>query len=231
MPYGKEEDTMFRNKDYEAFCHVGLGGMFENLGNYNIFMQCDTPNDGAFSRLPDGYLFRFCRRNELEIWKRILVREQYIDNVTAYYNRVYAPHEDDFFRRCIFVCDKNDTPIASTFIWRSYGIINTVGWLGVMPEHEGKGLGRAIISEVLRTTAFPVYLHTQPTSARAIKLYSDFGFKLITSPMPGNRKNDLEGSLPYIKKVLPEKDYNKLQFTIANPELIAAILTSEMAEF
>jgi GNAT superfamily N-acetyltransferase len=222
---------MFRNKDYIAFCHVGLGGMFEYLGKYNIFMQCDNPNDSAFRELPDGYSFRLCRRNELEAWKRVLVHEQYVDYVTAYYDRVYAPLEDEFFRRCLFVCDNNDTPIASTFIWQSYGLINTIGWFGVVPEHEGKGLGRALISEILRTAAFPVYLHTQPTSARAIKLYSDFGFKLITSPMPGSRKNDLEDSLPYMRKVLPGNDYANLQFTTANSELIAAIQSSEMAEF
>ena len=222
---------MFRNKDYMAFIYARLGEQFETLGNYNIFMQCDTPNEDAFSKLPDGYSFRLCRRDELDTWKRILVHEKYVDDVTAYYDRVYAPHEDEFFRRCLFVCDANDTPIASTFIWRSYGLINTVGWFGVLPEHEGKGLGRALISEILRTAAFPVYLHTQPTSARAIKLYSDFGFKLITGFIPGNRKNDLDDSLPCLQKVLPEKDYVKLQFTTANPELLIAIQSKEMAEF
>jgi GNAT superfamily N-acetyltransferase len=222
---------MFKNKDYEAFCNAGMGESFETLGNYNIFMQCDVPNTDAFRKLPDGYSFRLCKRYELDVWKRILVHEQYIDSVTAYYDRVYAPFEDEFFRRCLFVCDVNDTPVASTFIWRSYGLINTVGWFGVMPKHEGKGLGRALISEVLRGADFPVYLHTQPTSARAIKLYSDFGFKLITGFIPGNRNNDLEDSLPYLKKILPDKDYAALQYTTANPELITAIQSNELAEF
>jgi len=64
-------DAMFKNKDYEAFCNAGLSEQFETLGNYNIFMQCDTPDKDAFSKLPDGYSFRLCRRDELDIWKRI----------------------------------------------------------------------------------------------------------------------------------------------------------------
>jgi len=222
---------MFKNKDHEAFCQAGTGETFEAIGSYNIFMQCESPNRDAFCTLPSGYTFRLCRRDELEAWKRVVAEEQYVDYVTAFYEKIYAKYEDDFFRRCIFVCDANDRPVASTFIWRSYGQINTVGWFRVLPEYEGRGLGRAILSEILKDAEFPIYLHTQPTSARAIKLYSDFGFKLITSPMPGNRKNDLNESLEFLQKVLPEKDYANLQFTKANDELIKAVQSSEYAEF
>ena len=223
---------MYRNKDHEAFYQKGVGDSYETIGNYNIFMQCDSPNKTAFRALPDGYSFRLCRRDELEIWKRVVVEEAYVDYVTEYYAKVYAEREDEFFRRCLFVCDADDKPVASTFIWRSYGQINTVGWFRVLPEHEGKGLGRAILSEILKDTEFPVYLHTQPTSARAIKLYSDFGFKLITAPaIIGQRKNDLTESLPFLQKVLPESDYAGLRFTEANDKLIEAALSSEISEF
>ena len=64
-----------------------------------------------------------------------------------------------------------------------------------------------------------------------VKLYSDFGFKLITEPVIGYRKNDLNDSLPYLLKVLPESDYAGLQLTEANEELLTAALSSEFAEF
>ena len=51
--------------------------------------------------------------------------------------------------------------------------------------NEGKGLGRALLTEILKNAGLPIYLHTQPTPARAIKLYSDFGFKLTTDPIIG----------------------------------------------
>ena len=136
-----------------------------------------------------------------------------------------------FFRRCLFVCDSADKSVASGFIWRSYRQINTVAWLAVIPEYEGRGLGRALISKILSDTKFPVYLHTQPTSARAIKLYSDFGFKLVTNPTVGYRKNDIEKSLEYLHAVLPPADFKKLRFATANEELLIAALLSETAEF
>ena len=222
---------MIKNQDYAAFHRSGLSDEYEKIGNYNLYMQCDTPNKNAFRDLPDGYSFRLCRRDELEIWKRVVVEEQYVDYVTKWYEKVYAPHEDEFFRRCMFVCDADDKPVASTFIWRSYGQINTVGWFRTLPEYEGKRLGRALLSKILTSAEFPIYLHTQPTSARAIKLYSDFGFKLITDPVIGYRKNELTESLPYLEKILLENDYAGLQYTEANETLVKAALSSEFSEF
>ena len=207
---------MYKNKDHEAFYEAGMGELYDTVGNYNIFMQCDSPNKTAFKKLPNGYTFRLCKRDELEVWKRVVAEEQHVGYVSEYYDKVYKEHEDEFFRRCLFACDADEKPIASTFIWRSYGLVNTVGWFRVLPEYEGKGIGRAILSEVLNNTEFPVYLHTQPTSARAIKLYSDFGFKLITDPIIGYRNNDLKESWTYLKNVLPAMDFTSLRFTEAN---------------
>ena len=66
---------------------------------------------------------------------------------------------------------------------------------------------------------------------RAIKLYSDFGFKLITDLVVGYRENNLQESLPYLKEALPEKDFANLQTTKANPALLEGALLSEFAEF
>ena len=222
---------MRKSRDYEAYIQNVVGDVYYTVGNYNLFMQCESPDKTAFRELPHGFSFRLCRNDELEVWKRVVAEEQYVDYVAEYYEKVYAEQADEFFRCCMFVCNANDKPVASTFIWHSYGKINTVGWFRVLPEYEGHGLGRALLSEILKDADYPVYLHTQPTSARAIKLYSDFGFKLLTDPVIGHRQNDLIESLPYLKKVLPESDYTKLRFTEADKTLIEAAISSEVSEF
>jgi GNAT superfamily N-acetyltransferase len=231
MAVKRFEYIRYRSKDHEAFCLKGAADLYSTIGNLNLFMQCDAPNKDAFRALPDGYSFRLCRRDELEVWKRIVAEEQYVDYVTDFYNKVYAEREDEFFTHCLFVCNADDKPVASTFIWLAYKRINTVAWFRVLPEYEGKGLGRALLSEIIKDKDLPIYLHTQPTSARAVKLYSDFGFKLITDPIIGERKNDLADSLPHLQKVLPESDYAGLQFTEADAELLAAASTGVFAEF
>ena len=222
---------MYRNKDHEAFNLAGIGDCYNRIGSLNLFMQCDSPNADAFRTLPEGYTFRSCRRSELELWKHVVAEKQYIDFVSDFYNKVYIKHVDVFFRHCSFVCTAEDVPVASCLFWPAYGLIGSVGWFRVLPDYEGIGLGRALLSEVLKVAGYPVYLHTQPTSARAVKLYSDFGFKLITDPVVGYLKNDLAESLPFIQKVLPECDYEKLRFTQADDALLKASLTGEYAEF
>ena len=219
------------SKDYEAYQNSGEGGAYHTVGNYNLFMQCNELNASALRELPNGFYFRLCGCNELEVWKSVVAEAQYIPYVTEYYEKVYAPHAEEFFSRCLFACDLYGAPVASTFIWRSYGLINTVGWFRTLPEYEGLGIGRAILSEILKDAEYPVYLHTQPTSARAIKLYSDFGFELVTDPIIGSRRNNLTESLPFLKKVLPAQDFINLRFKTANVTLLKAASSTDISEF
>ena len=197
----------------------------------DLFMQCDTPNQSAFRPLPSGFSVRLCQREELNIWKTIFAQGEYIDFVNQYYDKVYAPHEDDFFSRCLFVVDENNTPIATSGTWLSYRKINTLLGFFVAPEYQGQGIGRGLLSAVMKNAECPVYLHTHPIAAKAIKLYSDFGFKFVIDATVGYRNNNLQESWPYLKEVLSEKDYANLQTVKANPALLEAALLSEYAEF
>ena len=60
---------------------------------------------------------------------------------------------------------------------------------------------------------YPVYLHTQPSSYRAIKLYADFGFKMLSDPIIGNRTNDLEECYPILERYMTKEGFEKLQAT------------------
>jgi len=208
-----------------------LETMIDGANSNNLFMQCDTPNLDAFRSMPKGFATRLCRRDELIVWKTMWAQGEYMEFVDYFYDKVYAPRENEFFRRCTFAVDDNDKPVATSGIWVSYGKINTVLGFFVMPEYSGCGIGRGLFSEVLISAKYPIYLHTHPTANMAIKLYSDFGFKLITDPVVGYRENNLQESLPYLKEVLPERDFANLQTTKANPELSEAALLNEFAEF
>ena len=208
-----------------------LQDMIKGANENNLFLQCVEPNRNAFRPMPNGFTTRLCKKNELGIWKEIWADGKYMDFVNWYYNEVYAPHGDEFFRRVTFAVDENDKPVATSGIWCSYGKINTVLLFHVLPKYEGLGIGRGLFTDVLEKTAFPIYAHTHPIASRAIGLYSDFGFKLITDPVVGYRENNLQESLPYLKETLPEKVYANLKTTKANSGLLEAALLREMAEF
>ena len=213
--------------------------MSEEIPEKNLFMMCTFLNANALRELPKGYFVRLCRKDELDIWKAMqfdsseLARE-YDGFMTEYYNQVYLPKGDLFFKRCLFVCNKDDKPIGTCFLWKSYNQIWTIQWFKVVKEYEGKGIGRALLSHVMRSLPYeeyPIFLHTHPSGYRAIKLYSDVGFKLLTDSVIGHRKNELEESLPILEKFMPKEDFEKLQFTQAPLSFLTAVHSSNIDEF
>ena len=210
--------------------------MIADIENANLFMMCTALNTSAATSLPRGYSFRRIRPDELDIWKRMPFNDNetadaYYGYMSEWFERVYAPRASVFYDNCIFVCDINDTPVGTCFFWHAYGVLPTLHWFKVIKPLEGKGIGRALLSEVMKDAEYPIYLHTQPGSYRAIKLYTDFGFALLRDPVIGNRKNDIDIALPYLKERMPERDYNKLSFANAPEHFMHTVSQYESVEF
>ncbi len=167
----------------------------QNVADYNLFMMCCAARKEAFAPLPAGFHFDLCRREELEIWMRFPFdtqeeARQYAPYMARYFQNVYAAKEAEFFARCLFVRAANGAPVGTAFLWRAYGRVNTLHWLKVRREYEGRGIGRALLTRLLMPLApeeYPVYLHTQPSSYRAIKLYTDFACPFCGRRCPRRR--------------------------------------------
>ncbi len=206
----------------------------EEIPDYNIFMMCEKLNKSALVELKEDYHFRNCRPSELEIWKAFpfdahKVPTEYEAFMNQYFVETYSGNLDLFFDNTFFVCNQYDKPIATCTVWKAYGKFNTVQWFKTLKNHEGKGIGRALLSKVMKQFEekdYPVFLHTQPGSFKAIKLYSDFGFCLLKGEQVGTRTNDLEKCLPILEKFIPEKDYKKLKF-VDSPASILSDLENE----
>ena len=204
----------------------------------NLFMVCRRANPAAAGELPEGFYFDSCRPDEVELWKafpfdtpeELAANKAYMDE---YFDRVYRPQAAEFFSRCVFVRNEAGEPVATAFLWNAYGKIPTLHWVKTRKEYEGRGIGRALLTKLLldKDTPQTVCLHTQPGSFRAIKLYSDFGFALITDEKIGYRHNGLWESLPFLEKVMPQEAYEALRFAPAPEMLVWAAGGSEYNEF
>ena len=208
----------------------------------DLFMMCSALDTSALRGLPQGFHFRMCRPDELETWKEMLLDFQHTPEVhnetmqimTVYFNNVYARKSDLFFQKCLLVCNEDDKPVGRGFIWKAYDKINTVHWYKVLKEYENRGIGRAILTANMRDLKeedYPVYLHTHPSSFRAIKLYSDFGFRLISNPVVGKRNNDLEECLPILAKFMPKNEFEKLTIVEAPQYFLDVVASSPVEEF
>ena len=203
--------------------------MNADVMNANLFMMCSALNEAATADFPPGFIVRHIRPNELDIWKRMPfddanTADEHYDYMNKYFDRVYAPRINDFYNSCLFVCDEKDHPVGTCFIWQAHGIFSSIHWYKVIQSHEGMGIGRALLTSVMRHAEYPVYLHTHPGCLRAVKLYSDVGFSLLLDPVIGNRNNDLEIGLPYLKEHMPKSEYDNLRFEHA-PESFLELLT------
>jgi GNAT superfamily N-acetyltransferase len=154
--------------------------------------------------------------------------------MTDFFATAYGGREERFFEQCRFVCDDRDRPIATGMIWPAYGELTTVHWFKVLLPYEGKGIGRGLLSELMRQVtpaAYPVYLHTQPGSFRAIKLYSDFGFRIVVNERTGTRPNEYVESLRHLEQVMPPADFARLQTATAPPTFEEVLARQTTVEF
>lgn len=212
----------------------------QSIPDLNLFMMCVRPDPAAEAALPSGLSFDLCRPEELEIWKAFPFDDpeqarQYQGWMTRYFEEVYAPRRTLFFERCLFVRTSDGVPVATCFLWPAYsGQILTLHWFKVRKDWEGKGIGRALLTRTLQQRGAqqtPIYLHTQPSSYRAIKLYTDFGFALLTDPVVGSRPNHLEQSLPILRQWMPAEAYRRLRFAAAPAGFLAAVASSPIVQF
>ena len=203
----------------------------EEIPDKNIFMMCEALRCSALAELPPGFSVRNCRPDELGIWKAMpfdnpQMAREYESYMDDYFALAYGGREALFFTKTLFICDRQDQPVATCLSWRAYDEFNTIQWFKVLKEYEGQGIGRALLSIIMRKLEehdYPVYLHTQPSSFRAIKLYSDFGFSLLSGEKFGPRKNDLEECLPILERFIPKEYFQKLRITAAPKEFEAAV--------
>ncbi len=188
------------------------------IPDLNLFMACPALRREALAPMPQGFYLRSLRRDEWALWKAMPFDEPglaraYDEYMTDYFNRTYRAQEALFYERCQVICDASDQPVGTGFTWLQYGRYWTLHWIKVLKGYEGIGLGRGLLSALLdqlQPQDFPVFLHTQPSSYRAIKLYSDLGFSFLDMPVIDGRENGLASSIPVLKSMMPEAAYHRL---------------------
>ena len=211
----------------------------EEIPDSNIFMMCEQINEHALTDLNPDYFFRNCQPEELELWKGFpfdsdIVPPEYEDFMNQIIHDSYSRDMDTFFQNTLFVCNKEGTPVATCSYWKAYSKINTIHWFKTRKAYEGKGIGRALLSAIMRRfdrKDYPIYLHTQPGSFRAIKLYSDFGFQLLRGGQIGTRMNELEKYLPILKEFMSKKDFEGLKIIDTPNELITLLESETTVQF
>lgn len=156
----------------------------------NIFMRCDRVPDTA-PVLPDGYAFRRYDTSGAAAWAALEYAVGDFKSETeaaSYFRGRYGAAPDKLEKRCVLIADAGGAVVASCIAWwdEMDGVrVPSLHWLVTRPDRQGLGLGKAVLLRTLQVFAglgeYPVYLHTQPWSYRAVLMYSKCGFRLLKS--------------------------------------------------
>lgn len=108
--------------------------------------------------------------------------------------------------------------IGSCIAWqdmRNGYLVSSLHWLVVEDRYSGSGLGRALCSAVMNIyenkKQFPVYIHTQPWSWKAIFLYLSLGFRLQNVDTFSHYENEYDKAMGALRKIVSDEQYAILQ--------------------
>ena len=163
----------------------------KSLQYFDFIMKMPKERIGALPEitLPPGYTLDFYKAGDDQAWARLeaLVLE-FVSEEKAleYFRKNYSvPFTPQLEQRCVFVRDASGKAVSTATAWFMSSSLGNRGWLqwiSTDPEHQGRGLARAVITKALQL--FPkyepfsdIYLHTQTWSHKAIYLYHKLGFE------------------------------------------------------
>ena len=188
---------------------------------YNIIMKKNMPTTFAIPVLPSQFELHSYRPGVQQQWAEMEYGIGDFPSVQAaksYFAKTYLSRPD-FLARCgIFVSDKQSGRLVGSCIaWfdDQNGVpVSSLHWLITKEAYQGRGIGSALIAAALNIyeeeDAFPVFLHTQPWSYQAIRLYHKFGFRLMRQESFADYENQYTLALPVLAHYIDQECMREL---------------------
>ena len=138
--------------------------------------------------LPAGYKFRLFKRGEELVWAQMQVDVgafESIEKAMERFNSEFAPHINDFEKRCIFIVEGlTGRVIGTTTAWYHPECDGDdrgrIHWVAIIPEFQGRKLAKPMLAEAMRVLKAchheRVHLWSKTSAMKAIRMYLDFGF-------------------------------------------------------
>lgn len=186
---------------------------------YNTILRCDhyTRKDVI---LPDGFSVATYKSGYEKQWAELEYSIGDFDSpeeAESYFTSTYLQNQN-LTDRILFLLNEDNDVIGSCIAWndlRGNSSVSSLHWLVVDDKYQGLGLGKALCVSVLNIYAeqsgFPVYIHTQPWSWKAIFLYLSLGFRLQKSDTFSHYRNEYNEAMSALRNVVTEKQFLSLR--------------------
>ncbi len=188
---------------------------------YNTIMKCADFIPGNVV-LPDGFTIVPYRRGYERDWAALECSAGDFGSTAEaeqYFLETYL-QDPGLFPNILFALNRRHEIVGSCIAWhdlRGESRVSSLHWLVVREQDQGIGLGRALASAVMNIFAergaFPVYVHTQPWSWKAILLYASLGFRLQKTDTFSHYGNEYEKAMTELHRIVTEEQYEYLRRT------------------
>ncbi len=189
-----------------------------NIKYKNIIMEYNRKNQNINANLPKGFKLKKYQPGDEKYWAKLEMDIGDFDTIESaleYFKSNYMNEPEKIKNNCFFIINDDEIPIASCILWYNFSENNpifTVDWLVVDENYQGNGLGKVILSEVLKLANTlnqntPIFLHTQPWSYKAINLYNKFGFSILKGKTFSNYVNEYDDAVKILKDLYSDKTY------------------------
>ncbi|MGG5461072.1 GNAT family N-acetyltransferase [Clostridium sp. B9] len=181
---------------------------------FRIVLKREQGREIKEAKLPSGFKFVKFQEGDERAWAEIessVLEFNSIEEGEKYFRKKFLPHLDEIKRRMIFIENENGEKVATfTAWWRYTGERRHpfMEWVSVKPEYQGKGLGKALISNGVKLMVSIegdciMYIPTQTWSHKAIRLYRWAGFEFETEEkFPGGIENQTLKGIEVIKELI-----------------------------
>jgi GNAT superfamily N-acetyltransferase len=136
--------------------------------------------------MPTGYSYRCYRPGDEEHWFRIHLAADRFNTITPeLFRERFGSDTSLLAQRQLYLLDASGFHIGTGTAWFPHGFRHArtgrVHWLAVVPEQQGRGLGKALMTVLCRRLRElghdRAYLFTLSARVAAIRLYLGFGFE------------------------------------------------------
>lgn len=186
----------------------------KSLPYLHIIMRRPAAPPPAPPPLPDGYRLAGYEMNSDAAWGRVEASVGEFDSAEqgrSYFRQHYLLNLPEVLRRTIFVVSPGEVVVGTVTAWWDFTGARrdaALHWLGVLPPHQGRGIGSALVAACLERLwevegHTPVWLHTQTWSHTAIGIYLRAGFEIVPDRFVGG-PNDYHAALDVLRRVRPD---------------------------
>ena len=185
---------------------------------YNTILKCDNYQRKDVV-LPKGFSIVPYKKGFEKAWAELEYSIGDFDSLEDAENYFVATYMQNPALLCnvLFLLNENESVIGSCIAWqdkRKESCVSSLHWLVVDEKYHGMGLGKALCYATMNVFEaqdnFPVYIHTQPWSWKAIFLYLSLGFKLQKRDTFSHYENEYYQAMTEIKKIVTEKQFSLL---------------------